>query len=297
MGGGVSKTKPLPKSGELALFKQMDADGSGALSVEELKAALAQHAAAVALTWHEADINQVIDFFDRDGDGQLDEREFAEAVAELKKREAERPAAKGPAKLAPIARSSHSGATVGVAALDDKLMSQAKGIFGGIDNSSDGFVQKAELRRALWELKRSSDGNGAVRTVSPGGVPLLDSARQLLRLASEGLGLPSALGRRRDPAPRTPPRGRGPGATRRAKTSPSFRCAWTTCRQHGDGDRLPRVRRPRVCEGRPQPRREARLRRVLQPLRDRRRGDQDVIEGSLRCVGSCAGYFYRGRTL
>lgn len=164
MGGGVSKTKPLPKSGELALFKQMDADGSGALSVEELKAALAQHAAAVALTWHEADINQVIDFFDRDGDGQLDEREFAEAVVELKKREAERPAAKGPAKLAPIARSSHSGATVGVAALDDKLMSQAKDIFGGIDNSSDGFVQKAELRRALWELKRSSDGNDAVRT-------------------------------------------------------------------------------------------------------------------------------------
>lgn len=164
MGGGVSKTKPLPKSSELALFKEMDADGSGALSVDELKAALEKHAAAVALTWKVEDIDQVVSFFDRDRDGQLDEKEFAEAVTELKKREAAQPVARGPAKLgpaklAPISRGAHSGSTVGVAALDDELMSQAKDIFGGIDNSSDGFVQKAELRRALWELKRSADGN------------------------------------------------------------------------------------------------------------------------------------------
>ena len=90
--------------------------------MDELKAALAKHAAAVALTWCEKDIDQVVKFFDRDGDGQLDEKEYAEAVAELKKREAAQPAAKGPAKLAPIARNSHSGSTVGVAALDDKLI-------------------------------------------------------------------------------------------------------------------------------------------------------------------------------
>ena len=58
-----------------AAFNVFDTDGSGSLSVEELKAVLMRPSGAAPMT--SAQVQQIIDEFDANGDGELQFEEFA----------------------------------------------------------------------------------------------------------------------------------------------------------------------------------------------------------------------------
>ena len=108
MGAGASSNgKALPSSKELALFEEMDKDGSGEIDIEELIEALTDFSKKVQNDWPQEDLEKVIHFFDKNHDPKLDKEEYTEAVKELKKREATRAAGGGRSTR----RASAAGAT------------------------------------------------------------------------------------------------------------------------------------------------------------------------------------------
>ena len=100
-GKGKKKSAPSPSTsqGEKALtaalgskeeatklFKRMDLNKNGKLSVDEIKDAVSKQGKSFKEAWTPRVIQDVVAFFDRDKDGELDEAEFTEVLAELTKR-------------------------------------------------------------------------------------------------------------------------------------------------------------------------------------------------------------------
>ena len=71
------------------IFNEVDTDKNGKVSLEELKAAISKKAADLQATWTNDQLELTVRFFDRDGDGELNESEFMRVIEELRVRGSE----------------------------------------------------------------------------------------------------------------------------------------------------------------------------------------------------------------
>ena len=71
------------------IFTEVDTDKNGKVSLEELKAAISKKAADLQATWTNDQLELTVRFFDRDGDGELNESEFMRVIEELRVRGSE----------------------------------------------------------------------------------------------------------------------------------------------------------------------------------------------------------------
>ena len=91
-GGAKALATATGKGGEKAvkaLFDKIDTDANGKISLDELKTAIAKGATDLQPTWNDEQLELTVNFFDRDGDGELDLAEFGSVLAELKMRSAD----------------------------------------------------------------------------------------------------------------------------------------------------------------------------------------------------------------
>lgn len=82
MGIGASITSSNAKDAK-KIFKAIDTDGSGTLSIGELEAAVKQYGSDIEAEWSDDFIKECMTKFDANGDGALDVGEFENALAQL----------------------------------------------------------------------------------------------------------------------------------------------------------------------------------------------------------------------
>ena len=85
MGGGLAKgAAPTSEAEADKAFKEIDSNGDGMLSRDEIKAAIAKHGKLCKAKWSDAKIVETICKFDVDGNGQLCRDEFLAMLTDLK---------------------------------------------------------------------------------------------------------------------------------------------------------------------------------------------------------------------
>ena len=159
MGAAASTGTKATKEAE-KIFTKIDKDKNGKLSITELTEAATKYGEDIKKAWTKDRIEATVKKYDRDGDGQLNKKEWASALAELSKE----PAATKPKKAAAAAAAAPA-AEAAVSEPHEKKRAlnaskaaleagqkQCKSVFTSADVDRDGELSFKEFAAFLRKL-------------------------------------------------------------------------------------------------------------------------------------------------